>query len=184
MPGTTPNYAWPYQLAGDAPDGAGLGQNLGVAIDTTVKALDTKVASMPKGIMAPPATTGANGTATSGTTVTKDSALPDYVFTADSTRRYRVIFDGINANAGTANDRFIISIRDGGASSPTGASSVVGHDLPITMFAVSVGYVLTATFTTTSGTHTFNAFYARNAGTGTMTPTGTRELYVEDLGPA
>jgi len=44
--------------------------------------------------------------------------------------------------------------------------------------------VLTATFTAASGTHTFNAFYARNAGTGTLTPTGTRELYVEGLGPA
>jgi hypothetical protein len=61
---------------------------------------------------------------------------------------------------------------------------VVGHDLPIIIVAQSVGYVLTATFTAASGTHTFNAFYARNAGTGTLTPTGTRELYVEGLGPA
>ena len=110
--------------------------------------------------------------------------LPDYVFTADSTRRYRVTFDGINANVNVVGDRFIISIRDGGASSPTGASPVVGHDLPIIIVAQSVGYVLTATFTAASGTHTFNAFYARNAGTGTLTPTGTRELYVEGLGPA
>jgi hypothetical protein len=48
--------------------------------------------------------------------------LPDYVFTADSTRRYRVTFDGTNANVNVVGNRFIISIRDGGASSPTCAS--------------------------------------------------------------
>jgi len=180
MPATTPTYAWPYQVAGDAPDGAGLGQNLALAIEATLSGL--AVPSLPRGIMAAPSATGANATATSGTTVTKDTALPDYVFTAVAGRRYRVIYDGLNANVGVAGDRFIISIRDGGASSPTSASPVLSHDLPIIIVTQSVGYVLTGTFTTTAGTHTLNAFYVRNAGTGTMTATGTRELYVEDIG--
>lgn len=39
MPATTPVFGWPYQVRGDAPDGPVLGQNLALAIESTVGGL-------------------------------------------------------------------------------------------------------------------------------------------------
>jgi hypothetical protein len=45
MPGTTPEYGWRYQELADAPDGAGLGEDLAGDIETTVKAIDERNAT-------------------------------------------------------------------------------------------------------------------------------------------
>lgn len=43
MASTTANYGWPYQDPTDPPDGASLGEDLAVAIDTDVAAIDARV---------------------------------------------------------------------------------------------------------------------------------------------
>lgn len=40
----TPLYGWPFQAIGDSPDGAALGQNLALAIESTVSGLPTPAA--------------------------------------------------------------------------------------------------------------------------------------------
>jgi hypothetical protein len=40
---TTPHYGWPYQTLTDPPDGAGLGEDLALAIEATVQGLDTQL---------------------------------------------------------------------------------------------------------------------------------------------
>jgi hypothetical protein len=46
MAGTTTNYGWPYQQLADPPDGAALGEDLAVAADADVAAIDTRVAAV------------------------------------------------------------------------------------------------------------------------------------------
>lgn len=43
MSATTPHYGWPYQTLTDPPDGAGLGEDLALAIEATVQGLDTQL---------------------------------------------------------------------------------------------------------------------------------------------
>lgn len=44
MPGDTTRYSWPYQSAGDAPNGPTLGQDLAEAVEATVGGIDDRVA--------------------------------------------------------------------------------------------------------------------------------------------
>lgn len=140
-----------------------------------------------RGLMATPASTSTDGTATSSTTDTRDAVLGNYTFTALASRRYRVMCTG-TLNGSVANDRFLLNVRDGGASTPTGGvSTIVATGSMLTFVIASNGrqnFVLTNTFTPSAGTRTLALFVARFNGTGIGTPTGTRELYVEDIGPA
>lgn len=137
-------------------------------------------------IMADPTTTALSGTATSGTTETRDDVLGTYVFTAAASRRYRVTLSGLLLSATNA-DLAQVTIRDGGASTPTAASTQLAFNqwkCQGTGGAGQTGVPLSATFTPSSGTRTLAAFTKLNSGTGPVTPIGTRELYVEDIGPA
>ena len=139
-----------------------------------------------RGIPVDPTTTTSDGTATSGTTDTRDAVLGNYQFTAVSGRRYRIMCTFL-LNGSVANDRFICQIRDGGGSTPTSASTSVTATSKLTVVTGSngrEGVVLSNTFTPSAGTHTLALFLARFNGTGIGTPVGLRELYVEDIGPA
>jgi hypothetical protein len=139
--------------------------------------------SMPRGILKK-VTTSSNGDQTSGTTEAKDGALGDLVFTADSTRQYELIWAGCGLNGNQADDRFSVTARDGGASSPTSGSAQVGHNTTAVIVAATDvdTHGLSTLCTFTSGTHTINIFFKRVQGSGVATPTGNRELYIKDIG--
>lgn len=46
MPGTTPQYGWPYQTLGDPPHGPNLGQQLALAIEGDVAIIDGRVSTV------------------------------------------------------------------------------------------------------------------------------------------
>lgn len=138
------------------------------------------------GLMATPASTSTDGTATSGTTDTRDAVLGNYTFTAVANRRYRVTCTG-TLNGSVAGDRFTLQVRDGGASTPTSGSTSLGSTpkyMPSTASNGRDGFYLSTTFTPSAGTRTLSLFVSRFNGTGIGTPVGFRELYVEDIGPA
>lgn len=136
-------------------------------------------------IMAGPTTTASAGPSFT-TTETLDTVLGTYVFTAAASRRYRVTYSGVLVG-GAAGDNFALRIRDGGASTPTAASTLIAANQGSITTAGGAGFVgcpVSGTFTPTSGTRTLAAFGVRVGGSGTLTPVGTRELYVEDIGAA
>lgn len=138
------------------------------------------------GVTVSPTTTASNGTATSGTTETRDAVLGNYQFNADSTRRYRVWWTG-KLNTDTNGDLITVNVRDGGSSTPTSASTLVGTGQIRLAQSGGTGQeslIATGTFTTTEGLRTLAAFTLRSSGAGIETPVGTRELYVEDIGGA
>lgn len=143
--------------------------------------------TMPLGVMGTPTTTGADGTASSGTTETRDAVLGNFVFTSTgTTRRYRAVWTG-QVGVSVANDLFALNLRDGGASTPTAGSTLVARGQK--RFTASGGtgeetMMVSGTFTASAGTRTISAFLFRVNGTGIATPKNTRELYVEDIGAA
>jgi hypothetical protein len=140
----------------------------------------------PRGIMAAPVSTTANGTPTAADTVeVKDTTLADYVFTAETGRRYRVHYHGVQANSATADSRMVIRVRDGGVAAPTSASTLIGETKAYVRETAGGGRVtadLVRTFTASSGVHTLAAF-TQSPDAVIMTPVEDRELYVEDIGP-
>lgn len=153
--------------------------------------------SIPRGIMATPASTSSNGTATSGTTETRDAALGNYTFTSAGTgRQYRVVIENLIGNGSVAGDVFQIRVRDGGGSTPTAASTLIAETCwtPIagsgTASRSAIPFAIT--FTAASGTRTLSMFVVRTSGTGVFTPlasagnggTAARKMYVEDIGQA
>jgi len=135
------------------------------------------------GIPVAPTTSASNGTVTSGTTETRDAVLGNYVFTAVAGRRYRAILSGGGMLFTVANDRFAVRIRTGGASTPTAASTLWGHDATtISPIAGTYTFDVQPSFIPGAGVQTLSVFYVRISGTGTVTPTGSREFYVEDIG--
>ncbi|SRR6266581_2590704 len=142
------------------------------------------------GIVASPVTSVSNGTVTSGTTETRDAVLGNYVFTvaaAQASTRYRVVLAGRGLNGTVAGDRYTINFRDGGASTPTATSTLVGVNfnvyIPATGSTGVQANFMGSTFVPGAGTHTIGVFVVRSLGTGTATPNGACEFYVEALGP-
>lgn len=131
-----------------------------------------------------PTTTASNGTATSGTTETRDAVLGDYVFsvpTVGAAWRYRVIFN-MRMSFTVADDVFLINIRNGGASTPTTSSTIVGLGAAVARITGGPGQttcVASGDFVPGSGTQTLGVFVQRINGTGTCTPVGTRSLSAE-----
>lgn len=156
-------------------------------VDAAVNAHETLLASMPRGCMATPVSTSSNGTATAADTVeVRDTALGNYTFTAVANRRYRVHYHGALANSGTVNCRMVVRVRDGGASTPTTASTLIGETSAYVTETSTSGRTqcdLVRTFTTTAGTHTL-AVFTQSPDSAAMTPVASRELYVEDIGAA
>jgi hypothetical protein len=150
----------------------------------------------PRGIIVTPNQTLLASPGTSSTTETKDTSLGDYTFTAVAGRRYRVTLSSAIMSGTVAGDWFAIRIRDGGASSPTSASTFIGgmtfHPKVSNTTASRENGTMSCTINTLSaGTHTLGVFMQRTGGTGTMqldspnsdgVGSGYRELYVEDIG--
>ena len=133
-----------------------------------------------------PTTSNVNGTATSGTTETRDAMLGDYVFTvpaAGATWRYEACFNYVKLNSSVADDLYEIRIRDGGASTPTTSSPLVAAlAVPIhtTGGPGQPGVTGRGTWVPGVGTHTLSLFLVRAAGTGIgneAVGTIPRELY-------
>lgn len=145
------------------------------------------IRSTDSSIAADPTSTSSSGTASSGTTETRDAVLGDYTFTARAGRRYRVIYDGLIMSSSVAADVYQIRIRNGGASTPTAASTLIAASQWKAQTSGGPGQETVPvglTFVPGAGTVTLSAFTVRSSGTGVGTPLGTRELYVLDIGPS
>ena len=141
--------------------------------------------------MGAPVSTASNGTATAGGAVEiRDAVLGNYTFTAVAGRRYRAVVDGLGASTTVAGDAVVLNIRNGGASTPTAASTAVASAKAVLPASSSgLGIALAGTFVPGAGTVTLSLFTVRVAGTGMESPTSNtgvvnRELYVVDIGPA
>lgn len=147
--------------------------------------------SLSRGIIGTAAATAVNGTPTAvgaSNTETRDAVLGDYVFTADNTRLYRVRYAGVRASVDAAATPKLVTIRirDGGAATPTAASTLVaegqvrliatGGPGQVTIPIESIPLQLAA------GTHTLGAFVVGDTAAGSITPLGNRALYAEDIG--
>jgi hypothetical protein len=142
-------------------------------------------------IMAAPTTTSTNGTAGSTTTGTEvfDAVLGYHQATLVSGRRYEVTVNGLIGNSGASGDEYTLQIRDSqSASNPTSASALVTQSewtAPGAGSAGRNGIPLSQTFLcTVTGVHKFGVSYTKVSGTGPLTPLGTRELFIEDVGAA
>lgn len=139
-----------------------------------------------------PATATTNGTpsATGGGEVF-DAVLGFYQATLINGHRYEVKMNGLVGNCGASNDSYSLQIRDSGsASNPTTGSTQVAQ----TQWSSATNGTpsrtpiwLANTFVASgAGVHTFGFSSSRITGTGQFTPvsspTGTRELFVVDLG--
>lgn len=138
-----------------------------------------------------PVSTSSNGTATSGTTETRDAVLGDYTFTVPAvgaTWRYKVCYLGAIANSSVVDDNYAFNIRDGGASTPTASSTLVASSRALmhtTSGAGQVTHEVMGTWVPGAGTHTLSAFMFRVAGSGVGTPVSqaqNRELFVQFVG--
>lgn len=141
------------------------------------------------GTPAAPVVTSIGTGPTSGTTELRDSNLGDYVFTvpaAQATYRYRAMYFGVNGIGTVVNDRFAMNVRDGGGSTPTAASTAWGTNSVKIIYASGGNgdsWITFPTFVPGAGVHHLGIFYVRISGTGTFTASGTREFYVECVGP-
>jgi len=140
--------------------------------------------------MGTPVSAAAVGTTTSGTTETRDAVLGNYTFTAVAGRRYQVVVNGMLGSGSVVGDLFAIKVRNGGASTPTTASTAVAS-LRYPVFAAGgvgqTGIPLSGTFVPGAGTVTLGIFAVRLAGTGILNLASdavSRELYAVDIGPA
>jgi hypothetical protein len=149
------------------------------------------VAQLQPLVNATPASTSANGTASSGITETLDTVLGTYQASLIAGRRYLAIMNGLIGNCGVAGDIYYLNIRNSGTSSaPTASSTIVAEQQwtsTTTGNSSRVGIPLANSFIApATGLNTFGFFAVRNAGTGAFTPisppNGVRELYVMYLG--
>lgn len=128
-------------------------------------------------------------TATTTATFVKDTAVGDLQFeVSDASVYYRLKYVA-RAQSSVANDDIDIRILDGGASSPTAASTtIVAGSQPVSGAAGAGAENLNveAAILLSVGTHTIAAFYGRAAGTGNVNVSnstgGIRQLSIERLG--
>src|SRR5665647_576847 len=152
-------------------------------LNTGQQSVSDAIAARGGSIMGTPTTAAAPGTATSGTIETRDAVLGNYTFTAVAGRRYQAVVNGMLGSGSVANDLFVIKVRNGGASTPTAASTAVAS-LRYPVFATGgvgqMGIPLSGTFVPGAGTVTLGIFAIRLAGTGTLilaSDAVARELY-------
>lgn len=131
-------------------------------------------------------TSAATGTITSSTTETRDAILGNYTFTALAGHSYRAVLENSCGVGSVIDDQFGIRIRNGGASTPTAASPMIGNTrIWVGVASKALPCFVSGKFTPGAGVQTLSVFYVRLAGTGTMTAWGAdlpRALYVIDLG--
>lgn len=131
-----------------------------------------------------PTTTSSTGVTTSGTTEIMDTVLGTYVYTAVAGRRYLMKMSGLQVQGSTVGDIFTVNIRNGGAVTPTAASSLVAT-ANIYVASISVGFpvLLECPYLPGAGVVTLGLFITRYSGTGTAVTANPRFLYVTDQGP-
>lgn len=134
-----------------------------------------------------PTSTGSNGTATSGTTETRDAVLGNYQFTAVAGVRYWATISGRGLNCTVVGDRFSVGLRyTVGGATPTSASTLIGHTSTWVPSVSGGNGVVTlhhsASFIPGAGLITISSFWTRINGTGIATPVGACEMYVEGVG--
>lgn len=148
--------------------------------------LATEITAASTRIVATPVTTSTAGNTSNSTTDVRDAQLGNYVCTTVTGHTYRVWWTGKVSSTVSNDDLVSITVRDGGGSTPTAASTSVAS---ASRFVSELGGPGQETlqvinlWAPTAGTHTLSAFIARSSsGSGTVTPVGFRELYVEDMG--
>jgi hypothetical protein len=127
----------------------------------------------------------ASGTITSGTTDTMDIVLGTVSCVADGSTYYRIELLNLQASSSVANDHYVITIKDGGASTPTTLSTEIARTLwrdQASGGPGQEGFYVGNTVLLSAGTHTFGMFAQRDAGTGIFSPIGNRTLLVSTAG--
>lgn len=165
------------------------GTQTGTALDSTSTlggVSGATLATMPLGRVA----SATNNTAFAvSTTETGVTSLADISLTAVAGRRYKVTVSLIYYSSGTANNDFTLTVRDGGGSAPTNASTLLhktGHRTPgVTSSNEQVlGYHFEVTGLS-AGTHRLGLFaktVSGAAGIGTANASELSTVTVEDIG--
>lgn len=177
--GTTTNFGFDY------PDSTGH-TRLWEHFQTLAADIDTLLGYL-VGLPAP-VSAASNGTATSGTTETRDTVLGNYTFTVPTVGaswRYQAMALAVGVNASVTNDVYRINIRDGGASTPTSSSTLVASIQTSAISVAAQSHCVLGTWVPGAGTHTLGVFLVRIAGTGIGTPVAqgaNRELLARFVG--
>jgi len=169
--------------------------NWGSIATNLLNEFDGRIAALEivQGVLGTPTTAASPGTtAPNGApgTETRDAVMGNYIFTAVAGRRYRVSLDSAKISVGTNGTTVTVRIRNGGASTPTAASTLIAETSYYGAIAVVPGQTgvpdLSGLFTPGAGTQTLSAFLQVTAGAGAaniVSPASlTRALYVEDMG--
>jgi hypothetical protein len=160
----------------------------GIPVRNAILDLDARVISLAGlGIPGAAVTTGSNGTATSGTTETRDAVLGNYQFTAIANVRYRLTLAGRGPSCTVVADRFALGLRYTiGGATPTSSDTLLGHTTTWVPSVAGGNGVVTvnhsASFIPGAGLITVASFWTRLNGTGVATPTGLCEMYAEAIG--
>lgn len=173
MADTTPRYSFPFQEAGDPPDGGSLGQDLAEAVETSLGTLEDNAESRLDALEADVtdlqdrfwvdlnvATDGP----TSGTTeYLVDTVTADVVAGAVYKLTWTLAFTGT-----VTDDRFFLILREG--------TTVAGTQLQFKTVEINNQFdaiVQTYWQAGSSGSQSFVATARRNSGTGTLTVSGS-----------
>lgn len=112
-------------------------------------------------------------TSTTTTTETKDTNVGDLTFVvSDATVWYRITYMvRMNTDSTTGASLISATVRDGGASSPTNTSTLIGETSQVLTVAGGPGQVATAAISLRQfsvGTHNIAGFYVRSSGAGNV----------------
>ncbi len=166
---TTPIYGLPYQGLTDSPNGASLGADLALAVETELARIDADIAAAPQPFQV------ASSYKTSGdlsVAVSTQAVAHSVTFTAVAGQVYVCTWIGTMAGSNAANQAFL-DIRHAAGSSITTASTAAGDH---TLYNVNganfrtTGMVVEREFTASaSGTYTVGLTVNFFGGAGTMT---------------
>lgn len=186
MPGTTANYAWPYQLLTDAPNGASLGHDGLIAADTTVAALAATVAA--NGTIQANGGYGRVGTVSyvngAGGSVTSEFLLASGTFTLAAGRIYRMTLTGVLTITSGTVGAFTGRYASGGTVTTAGT---LAAELEFAGTGVSEDRARMVEFTSPgAGSYTFGLFCQRVSGAGSVVVNNNTAqadlLILEDVG--
>jgi hypothetical protein len=182
MPGTTPNYGWPYQLLTDPPNGASLGHDGLIAADATMaaeasarstadaaeatnRALIKRTKMYARPTQSGFGTLGAGSTATVASFTIPDPGYPFHIVSCamvdfGAATAGQALLLSINVDSTVINTNAIT--QGAGVNVLAGVGFDVNADAPIgnSLALSGSGY--------TGGTHVLS-FVAKNSSSGTMT---------------
>lgn len=174
--------------------------NWGKPITDVVNEHDGRIAAIEasQGVQGTPASTSSNSTTYPANTAgvagaeTRDAVLGNYVFTALASHRYHAVFENARCGGNGANTLLTTNIRNGGASTPTNASTLIASTVSDLRVAGGQGIIGVPTcsgmFTPGAGVQTLSIFGQMQGTTAVgssnhfTTAPALRSLYVEDMG--